>query len=146
MRAKRQRFPSCRFTVVMRRLLAINLVVALLGPWIAAVSGIAAPVVPCPMHRAGEGTNHDHAAPMAGAHRDGPKHHGGSQHGTTARGCNCAGECGRSGSAFSLPAEALARVRPNPIADAVIAKERIDFASATDLLPLATGPPPRLQI
>ena len=131
--------------VVMRRLLAINLVVVLLGPWIAALSGIAAPVVPCPMHRAGEGLNHDHAAAVAGAHHHGAEHQSGSHHGTTARGCNCAGECGRSGSAFSLPAKALVRVRANPIADAIISNERAEFASATHLLPLATGPPQRLQ-
>ena len=130
----------------MRRLFAINLIVVLLAPWIAALSGTAAPVVPCPMHRSGGVTSPDHAGAMAGAHHESAEHQTGSHHGTTARGCNCAGECGRSGSVFSLPAKALVRARLNPAADAVIANERADFASATHLLPLATGPPQRVLI
>ena len=85
----------------MRRLLAINLTVVLLAPWIAALSGAAVPVVPCPMHRSGA-TNHDHAGAMVAD--KGIEHHSPSKHRTSAPGCNCVGECGRSGAAFSLPA------------------------------------------
>ena len=52
---------------VMRRLFAVNLLVALLGPWIAALSGSTAPLVPCPMHHAGTAgshTAHTMAAPI----------------------------------------------------------------------------------
>jgi len=95
----------------MRRLFAVNLLVALLGPWIAALSGIAAPVVPCPMHRAGAAGSHA-VHTMAAGHQDQTgHHHRGSDHGTTARGCNCAGECGRSGAAFSLAAAELGAAR-----------------------------------
>src|SRR5882672_6814536 len=130
----------------MRRLLAAKLLVVLLAPWIAALSGVAVPVVPCPMHRSGGVTSPDHAAAMAGADHESAQHQTGSHHGTSARGCNCAGECGRSGSAFSLHARELVRLRFSAIAEATIADGRSDFSSATRLLPLATGPPQRLRI
>src|SRR5205807_650600 len=90
---------------------AVNLFVVLLGPWIAALSGTAAPVVPCPMHRTGAvGSHAAHA--MASGHQDARTRHGRSDHGTTARGCNCAGECGRSGGVFGLAtSEVVATVR-----------------------------------
>src|SRR5882762_3471057 len=98
--------------VVMRRLFAVNLFVALLGPWIAALSGTAAPVVPCPMHRAAAAGAHPVHAMAAGHHNDARDHHNGSDHGTSARGCNCAGECGRSGAVFSLTATELVAIVP----------------------------------
>ena len=58
-------------TAVMRRLLATQLIVILLAPWIAALSGAAAPVVPCPMHRSGETANHAHANGMTSEHQAG---------------------------------------------------------------------------
>src|SRR5256885_7274214 len=128
---------------VMRRLVAFNLLVALLGPWIAALSGAAARVVACPMHRTGGAGSHA-ALAMTSGHQDASDHR--SHHGTTARGCNCAGECGRSGAAFSLAtSELIATVRY------VSADERFDpvqfeLGSAAHFLPLATGPPQRLRI
>jgi len=130
---------------VMRRLFAVNLLVALLGPWIAALSGIAAPVVPCPMHRArAAGTHAAHA--MASGHEDAINHHGRSDHGTTARGCNCAGECGRSGAAFSLAAAELGAMVRDSKPPKVVAAEQLELGTVAHFLPLATGPPQRLRI
>lgn len=131
----------------LRRLLAINLTVVLLAPWIVALSGAAVPLMPCPMHGSrGVTTSPDRANAAAGTHHDSADHQTNSHHGTTARGCNCAGECGRSGSAFSLAGTELGRLRFSAIAEATISDGRFDFSSATRLLPLATGPPQRLRI
>src|SRR5512132_2087779 len=111
----------------MRRLLAANLLAVLLTPWTAALSGAAVPVVPCPMHRADEARGRDHAAAVAGTHHESAQHQSGSHHGTSARGCNCAGECGRSAAAFDLPAEELVRVRANAMTEVSIVNERLDF-------------------
>ncbi len=131
---------------VMRRLFAVNLLVALLGPWIAALSGIAAPVVPCPMHRAGAAASHAMHTMSAGHQGQAGHDHRGSDHGTTARGCNCAGECGRSGTAFSLAtAELLAVVRDSK-PPKLVAPEQGELGSVAHFLPLATGPPQRFRI
>lgn len=130
----------------MRRLIAIPLIVVLLAPWIAALSGAAAPVVPCPMHRSGEATSHDRDNGMAPGHHAGAERSSRPHHGTTARGCNCAGECGRSGAPFSIPARHLVAVGAGAISDPIVVPEQPDLASSTCLLPLATGPPQRLQI
>jgi hypothetical protein len=131
---------------MMRRLLAINLPVVLLAPWIAALSGTAVLVVPCPMHRSVGATNHGDADAMAGSHHKSAEHQNGSHHGTSARGCNCAGECGRSGGAFSLAVAEHVSVGRGAVTDPIFANDRSDFAPATRLLPLATGPPQRLRI
>jgi hypothetical protein len=131
---------------VLRRLLAVNLTVVLLAPWIAALSGAAVPIVPCPMHRSGGVTSPDRANAVADAHHESAEHQTGSHHGTSARGCNCAGECGRSGSAFSLPARTFVALRSSGMAEPTIADGRFDFSSASRLLPPATGPPQRLRI
>jgi hypothetical protein len=128
----------------MRRLLAINLTVVLLAPWIAALSGAAIPIVPCPMHRSAEPTAGSPAAAMVGVHPEGAEHQSGSHHGTTARGCNCAGECGRSGAAFSIPAEELVSAPSIARAAPVAASEGADFVFVTHSLQFATGPPERL--
>src|ERR1700674_1764383 len=107
----------------MRRLLAINLTVVLLAPWIAVLSGAAVPVVPCPMHRSAGATSHDHADTMAGTHQESAEHQRGSHHGTSARGCNCSGECGRSGAAFSLPVTELASVGEGTVEDAIFGND-----------------------
>ena len=137
---------SLKFTAVLRRLLAITLTVVLLAPWIAALTSAAVPIVPCPMHRSGGVTSPDRANPVAGAHHESAEHQTGSHHGTSARGCNCAGECGRSGSAFSLPARTFVGFRSSGLAEPTIAGGRFDFSFATGLLPPATGPPQRLRI
>lgn len=137
---------SLRFTAVLRRLFAVNLTVVLLAPWIAALSGAAVPVVPCPMHRSGGVTSPSRASAMAGAHHESAQHQTGSHHGTSAAGCNCAGECGRSGSAFSLRSREFIRLSSRAVADATIADGRSDFSSTTRSLPPATGPPQRLRI
>ncbi len=129
----------------MRRLFAVNLLVALLGPWIAALSGTAAPVVPCPMHRAGAAGSHA-ARTMAPGHQDARDHHGRSDHGTTARGCNCAGECGRSGAAFSLAAAELIAMGRDSKPPTIVAPEQFEPGTLAHFLPLATGPPQRLRI
>jgi hypothetical protein len=129
----------------MRRLLAINLTVVLLAPWLAALSGAVVPVVPCPMHRSAGATSHDHAGVVA-EHDKSLEHHSPSRHGTTAQGCNCAGECGRSGTAFSLPAKMLLRESSSALAEAACGRQEADFGAVARLLPDATGPPQRLQI
>jgi hypothetical protein len=131
---------------VLRRIVAITLTAVLLAPWIAALSGAAVPVVPCPMHRSGKPTSPDRAKAVAVALHESAHHQTSSHHGTSARGCNCAGECGRSGSAFTLPARELVRLCSRAIAEAILAEGRSDFSSATRLLPPATGPPKRLRI
>jgi hypothetical protein len=129
----------------MRRLLAINLTAVLLAPWLAALSGAAIPIVPCPMHRSAEPAGGRSAAATIGVHHERAEHRSGSHHGTTARGCNCAGECGRSGAAFSIPAEELVNAPSSARSEPVAASEAADFASAGHSLPFATGPPQRLQ-
>ena len=133
-------------TAVMRRLLATQLIVILLAPWIAALSGAAAPVVPCPMHRSGETANHAHANGMTSEHQAGAERSSHSHHGTTARGCNCAGECGRSGVAFSLATTERITIALRSTTEATVASEQPVFGSSARLLPLATGPPQRLRI
>src|ERR1700716_2125835 len=130
----------------MRRLLAVNLTVVLLAPWIAALSGAAVPVVPCPMHRSTGAAGHDNADARDAAHHPGAEHQSGSHHGTSARGCNCAGECGRSGAAFSLPVVERVSVGRSAITVAVFANDRSEFAPPIRLLPPATGPPQRFRI
>lgn len=129
----------------MRRLIAINLTAVLLAPWIAALSGAAIPIVPCPMHRAAGPTSEHHAAATAGMHHDAGEHQNSSHHGTSARGCNCVGECGRSGAAFTLPVTQLIGIGRRALADATIRNGQSDFSPATGLLPPSTGPPQRLQ-
>jgi len=129
----------------MRRLFAVNLFVVLLGPWIAALSGTAVPVVPCPMHRTGAAGSHA-AHPMAPGHKDARDHPGRSNHGTTAHGCNCAGECGRSGAVFGLAtSEVVATVRDESAAE-TFDPEQFELGSVAHFLPFATGPPQRLRI
>ena len=128
----------------MRRLLAINLTVVLFAPWIAGLSGSAVPVVPCPMHRSGAATSHDHLGVVA-RHGKGVEHDSHSTHGTSAEGCNCIGECGRSGKVFTLPAKVLLSVQAIAVSEP-LARQRYDFVSAIRLLPDATGPPQRLLI
>ncbi|MDQ6770993.1 MAG: hypothetical protein M3Z54_13505 [Gemmatimonadota bacterium] len=135
----------CRLTPVMRRLLAVNLTVVLLLPWIAALSGAAAPIVPCPMHRSAGPASQHHAATIAVAHHVSAEHQSGSHHETSARGCNCAGECGRSGAAFSLPANDVVRTHSSGLAEAIVARQDSYVVVADHSLPLATGPPRSLQ-
>jgi hypothetical protein len=128
----------------MRRLFAFNLIVVLLAPWIAALSGAATPVVPCPMHRSGETAAHGHATHMPAGHDASNDHHS-EHHGTSARGCNCAGECGRSGASFSLQASGLVAAAAHLAPEVMIATVRRGSDAAVRLLPPATGPPQRLQ-
>src|SRR5256885_14697502 len=130
----------------MRRLLAINLTLVLLAPWIAALSGAAVPVVPCPMHRSTGATSNNHATTMAGGRRESAQHPNGSHHGTSARGCNCAGECGRSGAAFSLAVTELIATARDVSSDERFDPVQFELGSAAHFLPLATGPPQRLRI
>jgi len=125
----------------MRRLVALNLTVMLLAPWIAALSGTAVPVVACPMHRAGGATSHNHAGAMVAEHGEEVEHHSPSKHGTSAESCNCVGECGRSGTAFTLSARVQLTASFSALLEATPVSEGFDFGSAARLLPDATGPP-----
>jgi hypothetical protein len=124
----------------MRRLLAIKLIVLLFAPWIAAFGGTAPGVVPCPMHRSSEGSGSGQAL----GHQQGAEHSRSPQHGTTAHGCNCASECGRSGTSFTLPAREHLAVASLAVTEGVFASEQPDFASFARFLPFSTGPPQRL--
>ena len=130
----------------MRRLLTANLLVVFLAPWIAALSGKLVLGVPCPMHRAGVAESHEHANGIAAGQHEAAEHQSSSHHGTTARGCNCAGECGRSGAPFSLPARDFVVALSGVIPGRIAASEQPGFGAATLLLPPATGPPQRLRI
>src|SRR5258705_3391922 len=129
----------------MRRLVAFPLIVALLAPWIATLSGATVPVVPCPMHRSSGATHHGHSSGIARTQHESARHDGDSHHGNSARGCNCPGECGRSGAGFGLPAREIVSEPAATIAQPAVANERSEFVLAPRLLPLATGPPQRLR-
>lgn len=138
------------FIPVMRRLFAANVLVALLVPWITGWTGIAPPIVPCPMHSASAAGPHAMVHMSAGdkealdPHNSLDRHHG-SDHRTTARGCNCAGECGRSGATFALaalePPPTLLDMNPAGILSPGQGASR----SSAHTLPPATGPPQRLR-
>jgi hypothetical protein len=130
---------------VMRRLFAVNLFVALLGPWIAALSGTAV-VVPCPMHRTRAAGAHAVHTMAASHHNDARHHHDGPDHGTSARGCNCAGECGRSGAAFSLAATELVAIALDASSVRIASADKSEPGSVAHFLPPATGPPQHLRI
>lgn len=144
--AKRRPFPSCRLTAVMRRLLSIQLIVILLAPWIAALSGAAVPLVPCPMHRSGGAASHAHPNGMTPEHQPGAEHSSRPHQGTTARGCNCAGECGRSGVPFAVLTSDTESVALLSTTELTSASGQLIFGSSARLLPPATGPPQRLRI
>jgi len=132
-----------RLPAVNRRVLSVNLIIALLAPWIAALSGAATSAVPCPMHRSDETAAHGHAAHMR-AGDDASNDHHSQHHGTSARGCNCVGECGRSGASFTFQARELFPAVTRMAPKQTIATERRDSDAAVRLLPPATGPPQRL--
>lgn len=130
----------------MRRLLALNLLIALLAPWIAVVSGTAVPATPCPMHRTAMGSMAPSEDPKQSGHHEHANKGAGSPHGTTAHGCNCTGECGRSSAPLSLTAtrhtQALLAIIAGEAKGAVIERA----TGAVDrLLPFTTGPPQRLR-
>jgi hypothetical protein len=128
----------------MRRFVALGLILALLAPWAAALSGVAAPIVPCPMHHQSSGALHrDHEA-MGSTPAGGADLHTGSHRAGAARGCNCAGECGRSDPPFNFPASRLATVSIVERRNAVVAPALFAPAVNARLLPLSTGPPQRL--
>jgi hypothetical protein len=128
----------------MRRFVALGLILALLAPWAAALSGVAAPLVPCPMHHQSAGASHrDHEA-MGSTLARGADLHTGSHHAGAARGCNCAGECGRSGAPFGFAATRLAAVSFVERRNAVVDPAHFAPAVNARLLPLSTGPPQRL--
>jgi len=131
---------------MIRRLLALTLTVILLAPWLAALSGAAVPVVPCPMHRAVGATGRSDAGVVATEHGKGFEHHSPSKHGTSAQGCNCVGECGRSGTAFTLPTLVLLSESSSAVVVQTSGSPGFDLGSAAPLLPDATGPPQRLLI
>src|SRR2546423_1610088 len=127
----------------MRRLVAVNLFVALLAPWMAVASGTALQMVPCPMHRAGV-ADHTQSSLMQVGHSGHAKHDA-SSHGNAARGCNCAGECGRTGAAFTLVGVGNDSCSSITARDSSITISSPSPSVAGRFLPLATGPPKRLR-
>jgi hypothetical protein len=125
-----------------RRLLSLNLIIVLLAPWIAALSGAATSAVPCPMHHSGEMAAHGQAAHMRGG--DGINDHHSQHHGTSARGCNCLGECGRSGASFTIQGYEPFPAATRMASEQLMPTERRLSDAAVRLLPPATGPPLRL--
>src|SRR6476620_6476700 len=86
----------------MRRILAVNLLLALLT----AMTGVVHPVVQCSMHApraAGEHGGHL----MADLHRGSGKPESGSPHVPAGHSCMCPGVCGRCGVAWGLHQTAL---------------------------------------
>ncbi len=142
--SRHQRPTSSSRQNLMRRLVAVNLIIALLAPWMAVATGATVRAPPCPMHRAGVLDRAKTADAAASGHSGHAKHETSSHH-TTARGCNCAGECGRIGAAFTLVAEAD-DVGPAPTAGVTQVTITTAPASTVDrLLPFPTGPPRRLR-
>jgi hypothetical protein len=139
---------SVNFPAVMRRLFSVSLAVVLLAPWIAAANGAAVSVVPCPMHRSGEAVGRGQVGQVMGgmSHDKGSTESDHPHHGTTARGCNCAGECGRSGVAFNLPDSERLAAASYGIFEASFPREQSALTSVVSLLPFATGPPRRLRV
>ena len=121
----------------MRRLLGLNLLVALL----LALRGTAEPVVPCPMHNGSEARHQQqgHAVhhQSAGDQSDAPQ-------GNNVHSCSCPGECGLSGPGFTISKrEQLAPVNAGT-SHQPIPPEQATVVGAVVLLPPATGPPQRL--
>jgi len=128
----------------MRRLVAFNLLFALLAPWMAVVAGAALSTVPCPMHHAGMAEHSTNATAIqvrehGHANHDTPLHH------TSARGCNCAGECGRTGAAFSLAVRAADASFAIETMPALVVSTNARASIVDRLLPLPTGPPKSLR-
>ena len=129
----------------MRRLLAVKLLIALLVPWFLSQGAGLRAVVPCPMHSGHTLANNGPSGTPGRSHEGMARHRdGSSHHGTTAKGCNCAGDCGRTVTHIAFPATQNAPVR-------IVASLRIDtrhqqtfHTAAAYNLPFATGPPQRL--
>ncbi len=129
----------------MRRLLAAKLLLALLMPWFLTQGAGLRAVVPCPMHSGHMVANHSRSH-GADASREGvSRHRGGSSHDeSAAKGCNCAGDCGRTVTHIAFLTRQAART-------AIVGSPRIDplrdqnfLPAPTYNVPFATGPPQRL--
>ena len=132
-------------SLVMRRVFAGSLLIILLAPWLVALTGTAVPLVPCPMHRGSAATILARTDAITHDHHERANHSSGSHHGTTARGCNCAGECGQLGGAFALSSIAA---RPEAInaGSASFVPEDLSVGTwAERFYPPSTGPPSRLR-
>jgi hypothetical protein len=127
----------------MRKLVTLNLMIALLTPWLA-VTGVGEPIVACPMHRTGLGDPGQARHGIAASHHQRAEHNGTSHHDSTAHGCSCAGECGRSGTSFSLWMAQTPPVAAIPAYEANFQSKLPRLVSADLLLPFPTGPPQRL--
>jgi hypothetical protein len=129
----------------MRRLLAAKLLFALLSPWFLTQGAGLRAVVPCPMHSGHTLANHSPSrAPDASD--QGMSGHGDdtSHHSTTAKGCNCAGDCGRTVTHIAFPTEQTARtpIFRSPRIDTL--RDQNSLPTAAYSVPFATGPPERL--
>src|SRR6476469_1106164 len=86
----------------MRRILAVNLLLALLT----AMTGAVTPVVQCSMHEPGAAGEHA-GHRMADLHRGSAKAESGSPHVPARHSCMCPGVCGRCGVVWGLHQTAL---------------------------------------
>jgi hypothetical protein len=124
----------------MRRILAVNLLLALLT----AMSGAVTPVVPCSVHAPGAAGEHS-GHRMADVHRGPAKQESGSPHGPRGHSCICPGVCGRSGVVLGLHqttliTPVLTETPAPPVDIRQFAPTPVAF-----FLPLATGPPQSLR-
>jgi hypothetical protein len=130
---------------VMRRLFAAKLLIVLLTPWFLTQGAGLRAVVPCPMHSGHTLATHTPSGTPSESH-DGMSRHsdGGGDHGTTAKGCNCVGDCGRTVThiAFPAPKDTQVRIADAPRID--ILRDQISVSATAFDVPFATGPPERL--
>ena len=130
---------------MMRRLLAAKLLLALLVPWFLTQGAGLRAVVPCPMHSGHTLGNHA-GSNAPDATDEGMSRHGEgtSHHRSTAKGCNCAGDCGRTVTHIAFPTEQTARLPlvESPRIDRL--RDQNSLRVAAYNVPFATGPPERL--
>jgi len=129
----------------MRRLLAAKLLFALLAPWFLSQGAGLRAVVPCPMHSGRTLANHSPSGkPGTSPHGMSRHDDGSSHHGTTAKGCNCAGDCGRTITHIAFPATQNARVWIVDFTRIDTRRQQTFHTAAAYNVPFATGPPQRL--
>lgn len=131
----------------MRRLFAAKLLAALLTPWFLTQGAGLRAVAPCPMHSGHTLATHSSSGtPSTSRDRMSRHHDGDPDHGTTAKGCNCVGDCGRTVThiAFPTPHDAQIRIVDSPRIDTL--RDQISVVATAYDVPFATGPPQRLPV
>ena len=131
----------------MRRLFAAKLLVVLLTPWFLTQGAGLRAVAPCPMHSEHTLPTQTPSATPTASH-DGMSRHGdgGPDHGTSAKGCNCVGDCGRTVTHVAFPGaqDAQVRIADSPRID--ILRDQVSVTARAYDVPFATGPPQRLLL